>query len=173
MGDDGKKVVKVVAPSGFPYEIIEVPNKLAEKAGNFHVDKAKVRRIETKLASLATNFPSLAQGELRRLAELWQSRKRAPDDETVRRELEKLAHDFKGEGGTVGYPLVTEIAASLLLLLRHGDIGREETRAAVDAHIGALHLVLASKITGDGGEHGRELTNGLRASVTKCCGGRA
>lgn len=83
------------------------------------------------------------------------------------------AHDIKGQGGTFGYPLLTEIAGSLCKLIEtllSMDAARNLTplrKTAVDMHVRALQLVHANRLTGQGGDAGRKLIDGLRAVVAK------
>ena len=73
-----------------------------------------------------------------------------------------IAHDMKGQGVTFGYPLATEIAGLICLLL----VRRPHLDAAVlkivQAHVNGLGVVLEQKFTGDGGPLGRQLVDRLR-----------
>ncbi len=78
--------------------------------------------------------------------------------------LFKKAHDVKGQAGSFGYTLATDVAGRLCDSLRcvREDFARRNTRAAVlkkvlEASVGALELVARENMTGDGGPEGREL----------------
>ena len=164
-------VTPMRGPRGHPYEVVEVPNLLARKAGGFHVDPESVARVQARLDALAARYPEMAQPDYDALSALWpllrQGRGTAEEGETFRR----LVHDFKGQGGSVGYPLVSEIARSLNELLHKADLGAERTRQAVDQHVAALGAVLHGRIAGDGGAQGKALCAELRALSEKCLGG--
>jgi hypothetical protein len=58
------------------------------------------------------------------------------------------AHDAKGLGGTYGFPLVTEISASLCLLLESPENrAKAATRPAlIEAHVDAVRVMVAQKV---------------------------
>ena len=163
------KVTQMTGPQGHPYEQIEVPNRLAQKVGGFRVDPAAVARVQARLEALSAQYPEAAQPDLDRLAGLWQRLRGGSEEEAEA--FRRIAHDFKGQGASLGYPLISDIGASLGDLLRGADLSTELVKQAVDQHIAALGAVLHNRITGDGGDHGRALSAGLRRLVEKCLAG--
>lgn len=87
--------------------------------------------------------------------------------------LYRVAHDIRGLGGAVGYPLLTEIAGSLCLLLdrilKDGEQARVTPlrKAAIAMHVRELRQVEGQGRTGSGGEAGARLVAGLRAVTEK------
>ena len=149
-------------------QIIEVPNLLARKAGGFHADPASAARVQARLDSLTARYPEMAQPDYDALAALWPRLREgsgtAEENETFRR----IVHDFKGQGGSVGYPLVSEIGRLLNELLHKADLASELTRAAIDQHVSALGAVLRGRISGEGGVQGKALCSHLQALAGKC-----
>jgi hypothetical protein len=168
---DEPKITKLYGPKGDPYEIIEPPNRLVRKAGGYHVDPASVARIQVKLDALSEGYPAVARLEWAAMAELWPRLRTGAgtpeEDGTFRR----IVHDFKGQGGSVGYPLISEVAGSLGELLRKADPTAETTRLAIDQHVAAIGTILHNRIKGDGGAVGKALAMALQALVAKCLGG--
>ena len=80
-------------------------------------------------------------------------------------EINLLAHELRGQGGTFGYPLVTTFAKMLYDFT--GPEGRQEDSAVeiVKAHVDALRVVIREKISGNGGQIGKELLNSLNDAV--------
>jgi len=152
-------------------QVIEVPNPLARKAGAFHADPASAARVQARLDALTARYPEMAQPDYDALAALWPRLREggatAEEDETFRR----LVHDFKGQGGSVGYPLVSEIARLLTELLHKADLGTELTRQAIDQHVAALGAVLRGRIAGDGGAQGKALCAHLQTLAENCLAG--
>jgi hypothetical protein len=151
-------------------QVIEVPNLLARKAGTFHADPANAARVQARLDALAARYPEMAQPDYDALAALWPKLRQgggtSEDDQSLRR----IVHDFKGQGSSVGYPLVSEIARSLNELLHRADLGIERTRQAIDQHVAALGAVLSGRVSGDGGARGEALCAQLQALSEKCLG---
>lgn len=82
-------------------------------------------------------------------------------------EINLLAHELRGQGGTFGYPLITTFAK--MLYEATGNKCRQDDNAVelVKAHIDAMRAVLRDKVSGDGGSIGRELQHSLEAVVAK------
>jgi hypothetical protein len=85
-------------------------------------------------------------------------------------EINLLAHELRGQGGTFGYPLVTLIAKSLYQATGAGCPEDDDAIEIAKAHIDALRLVIRDKIAGDGGEAGKELMASLQAVIGKRAG---
>ncbi|MCF8471107.1 MAG: Hpt domain-containing protein [Parvibaculum sp.] len=77
-------------------------------------------------------------------------------------ELYGIAHNVKGQGGSFGYDLVTEIGASLCNYLRSGSRVSPEERNIVHIHIRMLKTVSENNIFGTGGETGMRIVEKLR-----------
>lgn len=77
-------------------------------------------------------------------------------------EMYMIAHSLKGNGGTFGFILITNIAHLLCLLLDKVSVPPDEfTLQAIEVHITSLGTVNTNKLSGDGGEIGNSLLDGL------------
>jgi chemotaxis protein histidine kinase CheA len=79
----------------------------------------------------------------------------------------RAAHDLKGMGGTYGYPLVTQLAASLSRLTET-EAGKNAARAnpsLVEAHVDGLRAALRDRIASDAHPVGRALVHMLETKV--------
>jgi hypothetical protein len=137
---------------------------------------AAVKRAQDAVAELSADYRSWALADLTRaeaaLAEASADPARA---ETPLQRLYGIAHDMKGQGGSFGFPLVTQIGQSLCRLL-HGratgtrEIGLpadEADLALIEIHLKALRLVLEKTIRGEGGEIGQRLVQRLQTVAAK------
>ena len=81
--------------------------------------------------------------------------------------VQRTAHEIKGYGSNIGYNLLTLFADSLsnFLLQTTADESRRVSVARV--HVDAMRLVFYQKMTGDGGDAGKALMQGLREAVAK------
>lgn len=77
-------------------------------------------------------------------------------------QIHSIAHNVKGQGGSFGYDLVTEIGASFCDYLRSGKRGAPDELNIINMHIRMLRTVSENNITGDGGETGRRIVEKLR-----------
>ncbi len=152
-------------------QVIEVPNLLARKAGGFHADPASAARVQARLDALTARYPEMAQPDYDALAALWPQLREGGGTAEAGETFRRIVHDFKGQGGSVGYPLVSEIARLLNELLHKADLGAERTRQAIDQHVAALGAVLRGRISGEGGAQGKALCSHLQALAEKCLNG--
>jgi hypothetical protein len=122
--------------------------------------EALTAEAEAAIARLAEGYPEVAQQDL---AGAEAALAAALDGPAPRPEqflrLHNFAHNLKGQGGSFGYPLITCIAQSLCTLVPDDPRRSPPTEAVplIRAHLDALRLVLAERLTGDGGEAGRTL----------------
>lgn len=79
----------------------------------------------------------------------------------------RKAHDFKGQGSSFGYPLLSEFAGSLARLLRDKIQLSEVELKIARAHADALIIVARNRIRGDGGQTGRALRQSFERMVAK------
>ncbi|MBP7062807.1 response regulator [Ferrovibrio sp.] len=82
----------------------------------------------------------------------------------------RAAHDFKGQGASFGYPLLSEFAGSLARLLRDKIQLTEVELKIARAHADALIIVARNRIRGDGGQTGRALRQSFERMVAKIGG---
>lgn len=166
------KVVKPEHPTDVWY--FRLPNYLKEKAGGMGMSSPGelpmnfLEEAEEQLQRDALDFTEWAHDYLKRLSRLCS---RALKKEEGRRkyfeEINVLAHELRGQGGTFGYPLITTFGK--MLYDTTGTRCREDDNAVeiVKAHIDAMRAVLRDKVSGDGGQIGRELLASLEAGVKR------
>lgn len=72
-------------------------------------------------------------------------------------EIFDLAHNIKGLGGSFGYFLMTDIAASLCDYVRNVENIADMKIEIIFAHVTAMDVVISKEIEGSGGETGNEI----------------
>ena len=78
-----------------------------------------------------------------------------------------LAHELRGQGGIFGYPIITTVGKLLYNITLMGCPTDDRAVDIVKAHIDTMRVVFRDKITGDGGETGRELQFSLQLAIAK------
>src|SRR3974390_3131947 len=108
-----------------PIETFMPPNILKARAGNYGggLDAAALRRAETALVTLKSEFAGWLAKDVQRLGECAQAFMRTPLPQQ-RDALSRASHDLKGQAQTYEFPLVARVAASLCALL-DGDFRSE------------------------------------------------
>jgi hypothetical protein len=82
--------------------------------------------------------------------------------------LNTLAHEFRGQGGVFGYPLVTMFGKSLYEATLNENLAVTPNHIEFfKAHVDSINAVMTEKVKGDGGEIGRALMQGLSTAQEK------
>jgi chemotaxis protein histidine kinase CheA len=80
-------------------------------------------------------------------------------------EIYTAFHDLKGQAGSFGYGLLTEIAADLCAHLRAAKPVAARDVAIAAAYASAVRQVSEAKLLGDGGATGQQIRADLAAAV--------
>lgn len=167
---------RIVKPKG-PSDVWKfmLPNALKDKVGGIgsgavgEIPSDLLEEAEASLERAALDFTEWAGKYLAKLSGLCeQALEQEPE---LRRgqfqEINLLAHELRGQGGTFGYPLISVFGKRLYEVTgsecRIGDKSVE----VVKAHVDVMRAVLREKIAGDGGQVGRELRKSLDAAIEK------
>ena len=82
--------------------------------------------------------------------------------------INRIAHELRGQSGTFDYPLITKLSKSLYEATM--DPARQITddrKNLIDAHIDAIRTVFRNRVTGDGGDVGMALLRDIEVAVKK------
>lgn len=149
-------------------------NRLKEKTaglapGKTSINPEALEEAEKALNKMAEDYPDWVSGLIVKLQE---QHGRCVDTPEKRHEffeeINHIAHDMKGQGGTFGYPLITNFADSLygFTVKRPGDISDNQIEL-VKSHVDAMRAVIRGRVSGDGGEIGAELTKSLDEAIAQ------
>ncbi len=129
---------------------------------------AMLREAEAAIEQLRPAFEVEMVRGVRALAATW-SKCTANPTPDERGELFRLSHDLKGQGGSFGFDLLTDVAASLCRLLHRLDTSEPTVlqRSAIDLHVRAMEAIAQKKVRGDGGTLGRQLVKEIAALSEK------
>jgi len=166
------KVNRPKGPSDVWY--FRLPNLLRDKAGGLGMSGPGelpldiLEEAEEQLQRAALDFTEWAHDYLAELAALCEQALR---EATARRpyfdKINLLAHELRGQGGTFGYPLISIFGKMLYESTGANSAEDDNSVEIVKAHIDAMRAVLREKVSGDGGDVGRELQASLQAAIEK------
>ena len=151
------------------------PNMLKEKAGGHGEDgpgelpSELLEEADKALNRKALEFHDWALTYLAELSAHCRECVRLPPNYR-RLHFEKinlLAHELRGQGGTFGYPIVTFVGKMLYGITKMGCDMNDTSINIIKAHIDTLHAVFRDKVTGDGGEVGRNLIASLNSAIKR------
>ncbi len=157
--------------------LFRLRNKLKEKAG---VGRAAagdsvvaVEALEKALSEMKKSQEDYPDWVRATLTELGEDLKSATDNEGEERRkhfkhIGSIAHELKGQGGTFGYPLISVFGKSLNEFCERNDVGISSNHLEIlKAHIDVMRAVIKDRISGDGGDIGRELIAVLHSAIKK------
>jgi chemotaxis protein histidine kinase CheA len=153
-----------------PVEFIPPSFELRAKAGTSDsyvsdmLDKANAA-----LQRLGPEYLVWVRADIKRLeaaiAKLAQTGNAAPETKRCLEAVYAISHDMKGQGGTFGYDLVTDILHNLCQYLENREAANDYERHVIQLHVNAVKQVTDNELTGDGGDAGQALLHGLREVV--------
>jgi chemotaxis protein histidine kinase CheA len=131
-------------------EIIEVPNLAKQKTtitgSGGGVDLAAIARAEAALEELSVQFDDWLEDEVGRLSEARDSVRTHGLVDPHQDSLFRAAHDIKGQGETLGYPLAATICNSLCRLLNAPCDKSAIPMSIIDSHVDAVRRVMHDRI---------------------------
>jgi hypothetical protein len=150
----------LVRSGGLTPRFFTPPNRIKAKIGGQLPDAAAIARAEAAVEKLVDDYLLWIQADILRFDEALET---AREDASRRKDsvetMLSLAHDVKGQGATFNYPLVSRVAQSLCVYLeRHA--ANADLRV-IRAHVESLRTIVAGKVTGEGGEIGRQIAASL------------
>ncbi|MBG06524.1 MAG: hypothetical protein CMM59_20890 [Rhodospirillaceae bacterium] len=117
----------------------------------------------------AEDFKDMAYDYLQEMSELCEEALSL--DEKDRAEtfeaLHNLAQELRGQGGTFGYPLITDIGRTLFEVIGTNCPRTDTTIAIFQAHIDTMKAVMRQELRNDGGTLGRDLLASLDKAIAK------
>lgn len=117
---------------------------------------------EAALAALSAEYPGYARADVVRIEQSLALIQPDTEDCTVAIEtVFGVAHDIKGQGASFGYDLMTQLGDALCDLTREQIVMTAEELHRARMIISVCGVVLDERLTGDGGQRGRELFHPL------------
>ena len=151
-------------------QFISPPNMLRKaKMGNgpAKMDPALLAKADAAIQKMQENYADWADEDLTVLETTLTAIRRAEDQSAHIKILFRHALDMKGQGGSFGYDMVTQVAGSLADFITDKELLQGLDFEVVEAHVQTMRAVFAEQVKGDGGTTGQALMAGLNAMVAK------
>lgn len=148
-------------------------NRLREKTAglgvaNAQIDPEVLAEAEKAMRKLSEDYPDWVSNLINKLYEQHVRCVDTPENrEDYFQEINKIAHDMKGQGGTFGYPLITNFADSLYGFTQGKGERSDGQVDLVKSHVDAMRAVIKGRVSGNGGEVGKQLTESLNKAIMK------
>ena len=151
-------------------QIINPPNLLKSKVGSGGFAMGSLEKAAKVIEGLRGEFEEIAKVEVVKLVAAANALVAQPNDLAKRDVVYKIAHELRGQGGSYGYPLVTEFGDKLCRYLDAAAVLDAKSLVVVKATADAIAIVINSKVSGDGGDTGRNLVEMLDKVLAKIKG---
>ena len=145
-----------------------MPRPLSEKVsvvGGIKTNDA-LQRAEEALARIADEFDGLLAEELAALDELMADYMVSKSSETLDKLFRRI-HNLRGQGTTLGYPLVTRIGSSFCGYLIERNPDRPLRPDLVEQHLKALHIVMKEGKNADADSTAHAVAEALEQAVQR------
>ena len=152
-------------------QFIKAPNNLRKAkqgTGKAKLDPAVLQRAEKVVEKIQSEYTEWADDDLGALeAALDRLQAGTDDQEPVVKDLYRISLDIKGSGGSFGFLMMSEVAASLNDLLGSRTDLVTLDIDVVASHVSALRAIYVESVRDDGGNTGRALLVGLQKLIEK------
>ena len=130
-----------------PFERVTPPNVLKLKAAGGGMDRSRQRMVqaEAALKNLALEHDNWLDTTLRRLETARADFAGNANSPHIRDRFIRASLDVKGLGSTIGYPLLTRVAASLVRMLDFPGAVNQPPAELIDRHIVALRSIVGGR----------------------------
>ena len=133
------------------------------------IPKEALDAAQQAFEKMAEDYPDWVQGNIRELRD--NVNLSIPAEKEERRyffnKINEIAHNMKGQGGTFGYPLITEFADSLWSFTGEESPLSDNIVELIKAHTDTMNIVIKDRIKGHGGDLGKELQVSLQMAIEK------
>ncbi len=124
--------------------------------------RERIAQAEAAVAALTDVYLANVKQEIEELRGLSAAMRRSPGAHAEAAEqIFTIAHNIKGQGGSFGFDLVTQVGSSLCEITRHQRCLTAAELARVDDHVRVLDVIVQKGIRGDGGALGAQLIEKL------------
>lgn len=148
-------------------------NRLHSKTGlppgaTAKISPEALRKAQTAIDEMAQDYPDWAMGQVDQLAERHKKLVFAPTARSEHyKEIHRIAHDIKGQGGTFGYPIVSTVAESLYRTTGEEAKFTDSEAEIVKAHIDSIRVVLQQREKDPNSQTGQRIQRALDAVIRK------
>lgn len=158
--------------------IFRPPNHLKRKAGVMGEEdglfsEGTFLKAQSALEKSRGDYADTAMDAVESLQRIIAEAQKAKDTAVHFQRLHGLAAQLGLQGDTFDYPLVTTVANSLARFTAEGKSVGGAGLDLVRVHVDTLTVVLRNRVTGDGGDVGRQLVAELQAAIRRLSQGAA
>lgn len=148
--------------------IIKANKELQARVGSGPLDEKKVAECERIIEENQIDFQPMAQDFLAKLdAAVKKARSGSVTKEQAVQDMTQPVMELKANAAVFKYNLIGSLANIMLSFLESIKQMDKEAVEIVEAHHKTLSIIVAKKMTGDGGAHGRQFEEELKSACKR------
>lgn len=149
-------------------ELITPSNTLKKKAGSGGFEKEIMEKAQALIDNNTTDFSPTCYALIDDMHDaLQRAQSGAVAGEKAIEAIITPTMQLKAQGAMFRYPLITEVAGTLVSFLETVTEINKDTIDVINAHKTSLRYIIASKIQDSGGAKGKELKDALYGACTR------
>lgn len=125
-----------------------------------------IKRANAAVDAVAKEFEGMLDGELDEIDALMAKYKTDKTQENLDAIFSRI-HNLRGQGTTLGYPLLTRIGTSFCRYLIDRDQAKAVNTSLIEQHLQALRIVLKERRANEGDAVSKQVAEALETAVTK------
>lgn len=151
--------------------IIQVPNKLKERAGDGgELPTLALKEAQMFMANNDIDFKPMATSHLKEIdthfVVLKEAKTKAEKEFAMAKIIENIMQ-IKAHGGMFHYQIMSDIANIVLQLLEVTTDYNAALYQIIEAHNNSIRIIIKRNISGDGGMQGKEITDELNKAIKR------
>lgn len=142
----------------------ELPDIFKQTSTDISFDGLEQKALNV-ISNMSKKYIEWASNDVVRLKQLFEQMRNLAGQEQedlIRSDFYRTAHDIKGQGATFDYPLMSELGAHICASIKTTDTFDEQHLNAFLQDIKDMEQVLEKQLQGDGGQIGAQISNRLR-----------
>ena len=142
----------------------ELPDIFKNTSEDVSMDALEQKALDI-IADMSKQYVVWARGDVAKLKELLKQAHSLTGQEQenlIRGDLYRTAHDIKGQGATFDYPLMSDLGAHICTLIKTTDAFDETHLAVITQDVEDMEQVLENQLQGDGGQIGTYISTRLK-----------
>jgi len=153
------------------FEVIKPPDTISKRVKLGGPNAVNLEGLATSdekfVAKVAANYLEYFKNDLEVISKAFASLMASPSSAEAKNAIFTASHDVKGQAGSFGYDLITDIADHLCRFIEKTDKIEKKHLEVIGFHVEAMKIAEAKAMKGNGGPAGQKLMAGLRGVVAK------
>jgi len=148
-------------------KVYQANKTLQARIGTGSLDEKAVERSQQVMDTNKVDFEPIANQFLKELGEAVKKARANPEAPNTVHDMATPVMQLKANASTFRYTLVTNLANIMLNFLEAVRKVDQDVVSIVEAHQQTLSLIVAKKITGDGGPVGKQMQEELQSACQR------